>query len=462
MSFVGSRAPDNEAGEYVTGHNPRELVIIQLGDLHFPEFKTVTTEVDSKDRATPGELAAALDLPIPVAIRKAVIAQLNESPGAVLAICGDITSRGDRDGFTEGLAYLATILDDPTLVHRPSEDRIHLVPGNHDVDFKGDSPFVAWDDVARFDVLAELCESAGLGDILTRSHRASTATLSSGGGVSLVSVNTCRGTGATRRELPAGRGDPVLAAALLHVEDPSALAGEIATMNPEVTLQETLDVPLLHPTEIEAISSAWAAADKRLVAVVLAHHGILPQHTPRLNPYTEMANAGQARRALAKLNRPVIYLHGHIHQHVVEVIDFPKSSDALPMHERTVVIAAPELKSGFNKVVVEFDPNGFPLGVRVEEFRISPGEQTVSREPDPVEVAITARPNLSAAQRAVLAYFVEHGAATGAELVALGAAWSPPLDSSEVESFVAAMCWTGILRRSSVAGTVFGRMGFVL
>ncbi|GGD86772.1 hypothetical protein GCM10007269_32070 [Microbacterium murale] len=440
---------------------PHEQIILQLGDLHFCEFQAATTDVDTHDSSTPGQLDATLGYPIPREVHRAIVDQLNASPGAIVAVCGDITSRGDRDGFVGGVRYLAEVLGDSRLVEKIGPDRLHVVPGNHDVNFKGDQPFVSFEDLDRFEVLAQICVHEGLGDVFTRSHRETTVALPDGGGVSVVSVNTCRGVGATRRDLPAGAKDLVLEAALNEL-DGLDLDAAIERHSPGVALEEVLDVPLLHPDELQGIAACWGHLNGTVVPVLLAHHGLLPQHTPRLNPYTEMANAGQARRQLTKLGRSVLYLHGHIHQHVVEIVDFPKANDILPLHDRAVIIAAPELRSGFNKIAIKFDAQGRPLGIRVEKYRISQGEQTISLEPDLIEVSLARRPSLTAAQRNLLAFVVQNSAATGGELVAEGSRFSPPMPADEVESLVETLCWTGVLRRNTVPGTSFADAGYLI
>lgn len=272
-------------GEGVDPFSTSEQVIIQLGDLHYTGFRGATTDVDNHDKSTPGRLESTLGLPIPAAIRRAVVEQLNESPGALVAICGDITTHGNRSDFEDGVGYLASILEDPLLKSRPHDDRVHVVPGNHDVSFKDDQPFKSFEDISRFEVLADICRDAGLGALST-SHRHTTISLPGGiGGLSVVSVNTCRGAGATRRDLPGGSNDALLDAAIAEAGGID-LDAALAKHAPEAVAAEVLDVPLLHPDEIHKIAGHWSTLDPHFVPVLLAHHGLLPQHTPRLNPYT--------------------------------------------------------------------------------------------------------------------------------------------------------------------------------
>lgn len=424
-----------------------EQVIIQIGDLHFPEFKGETTAVDQHDRATPGKLEKQLGLPVPTAIKTALVRELTLNPDALIAICGDITSKGNRDAYLEGLQYLHGVLNDSAVVPAIKEDRIHLVPGNHDVAYKGDAPFVDFEDVSRFESLSAIASAAGFDDILTITSRKTRVTNMSGGALSVLSVNTCRGAGATRKA----------------ANDHGLAGGYVGGDGADSTDQsEVLDVPIFHPYELAAVADAWSNEDPRTLSVLLSHHGPLPQHTPRLNPYTEMVNGGQVRKALANLHRPILYLHGHVHEHVVEVVSTPPLQGVISNRERVIVIAVPQLKDGFNRIRVEFDDTKHAVGLHVETFRLRPGEQTVHREPGSVQIALTEGTASAKLRRFVLSLLAERGFADGAEMITAGAAESPPFSAKEVRSAVESLTWSGIARRTSNNETSFEEAGFHL
>jgi len=432
-----------------------QQVIFQLGDLHYPEFAQEKTAVDTHDDKAPGTLDHYLGLPIPAAIKKALINEMKSNPQALIAICGDITTKGDRANFDAGLSYLAEIINDRSIQPPISPDRIHLVPGNHDVAFKGDAPFSDFDDVSRFNALSASASSAGFETIYTTTHRATKLSNPSGGALSVVSVNTCRGAGATRADA-AERGITVG-----YVGSEADPPGDPGGGSPK-HYEEVLDVPLLHPAELSALTSTWADADSTVLSVLLAHHGLLPQHTPRLNPYTEMVNGGQARKALANLHRPVLYLHGHIHEHVVEIVDTPRIGESSILSDRTVVIAAPELKDGFNRIVVDFSDQGRPLGITVETHRIRHGEQSVSKDPSAARVALTPGMVGDSARRSVLGLLAERRMANGRELVTRGAQEDPPLTDTEVRAAVDSLIWTGTIARVSANEPTFDESGYIL
>ncbi len=132
------------------------------------------------------------------------------------------------------------------------------------------------------------------------------------------------------------------------------------------TLAEQLDAPAFHQDHINALCEAIELSDRRTVPMVLAHHGLLPQATPRLEIYTEMLNSGMLRSRLASLGRPVIYCHGHIHTDPIEVI-----SNADKDGSKVIIVAAPEAVKGFNLLNVFFGKNEHPIGLEIIKYRLN-------------------------------------------------------------------------------------------
>jgi hypothetical protein len=62
------------------------------------------------------------------------------------------------------------------------------------------------------------------------------------------------------------------------------------------------------------------------------------------------------------LDRPVIYLHGHIHQDPIELIQVPDGTVV-------VSVAAPEITSGFNVIEIVYTRTMLPLACRVAKWR---------------------------------------------------------------------------------------------
>lgn len=435
------------------------MTIFQLGDVHYPEFESARTEVDLHDEREPGNVSHSLALPVSQRVRESLVSEMARSENFAVAICGDLTTRANRSAYVSALIYLSDVLKHPKVADAVDLRHVHLVPGNHDVAFKSDQPFVSFDDHSRFSIQETLCREE-LGDVFSTSYRSSTLR-SGANSLTLMSVNTCRGAGASRRTITGMASDELLE--VLIARNPGdSIESLHAELEKRGDLHEILDVPLLHPIELGKIADEASGADPDSIPVVIAHHGLLPQSTPRLNPYTEMANSGQARREFQKIRRPLIYLHGHIHSDVVEVIQLPRSSDgATPAP--LVSISAPELRWGYNKIEISFNSDGSALGLEVFRYRIRPGEQTLSLDQEVSRVNLGTRTASTAGERLIIQEISRLGSFRGSDLLRW-ASGEPVLDMTalEVESFVRALTWQGIVREVGLPGASFERAGFVI
>ena len=82
-----------------------------------------------------------------------------------------------------------------------------------------------------------------------------------------------------------------------------------------------LDTPAFNADTIASVSVDVAEGPPASLPVLVAHHNLLPQRLPRLAPYTELVNSGALRAALIESGRACLYLHGHIHEDPVEVVN---------------------------------------------------------------------------------------------------------------------------------------------
>ena len=106
--------------------------------------------------------------------------------------------------------------------------------------------------------------------------------------------------------------------------------------------------------------------------VLVGHHNLLPQKIPRISPYGEMLNAGFVRSQMLGLDRPIVYLHGHIHQDPVEVVSDPRLPDS-----KLVLISAPEIKDGFNEIVFYISEHDDLVGIRLIPHRAKSEDGTL-------------------------------------------------------------------------------------
>ncbi len=118
----------------------KTVKLLQIGDVHYPEFIRENLNLDSGDRGFPSGVRSQVVTHPSQTVARAVQRLLNQDEKiSFIMICGDITTKGNLEGFRDGLTWLATQLglNDQ---HRWPIDAIHAVPGNHDVDRKVVSP----------------------------------------------------------------------------------------------------------------------------------------------------------------------------------------------------------------------------------------------------------------------------------------------------------------------------------
>ena len=77
---------------------------------------------------------------------------------------------------------------------------------------------------------------------------------------------------------------------------------------------------------------------------------------------------------LSAHSRRVLYLHGHIHDHPIEVVE-----QQYPGHGRLLSISAPLLSDGFNLISIEFGHAGRPMGASVIHHRYEKGGDVRAR-----------------------------------------------------------------------------------
>ena len=93
--------------------------------------------------------------------------------------------------------------------------------------------------------------------------------------------------------------------------------------------------------------------------------------------YTELLNSGSMRECLLSLEKPVLYLHGHIHDNPIEIIQSPRFNNA-----KIISISAPLLipsklykdnKFGYNRIKVIFSQGNVPIGCEIIQHEFSNG-----------------------------------------------------------------------------------------
>jgi hypothetical protein len=210
---------------------------------------------------------------------------------------------------------------------------------------------------------------------------------------------------------------------------------------------ETLDSPGFLQNDIEHVCAELGALDETVMAVVLSHHNILPQALLRVQIYTEVMNAGMIRSRLSRLNRPVLYCHGHIHDNPVELVQQIPLSAA-----RLVCIAAPELSRGFNVLSIDYGHRGHPLGCRLYQYQLQLRDGAVTRTetripfyaPDQLTLRRLGHPRLPI----VLSQLPDHDIRFD-DLIEAVASSGPSLSEAEVSEALLEGLWLGFVELSN-------------
>jgi hypothetical protein len=329
----------------------KHLTLLQIGDIHFPEARMETFS-HSKDKGFPSAIAGMTAMRPLVYVSRALVKELEKKPHALL-FSGDLTSKGSVTGYSECLAHLKGLIN----FKRWEVDSIHVVPGNHDVDRahidpKGEDLF------QKFRAFTNLWEDLGLPILSVDRFRETQIALSKKSSVRVFSVNSSLGCG-EKRFLPSEISD----------EFEKILKEYESKVGPDKAfglLGETLDTPAFAQDNIDAICQTIETLSKDTIPIILSHHNILPQALPRIAMYTETINAGIVRSRLSHLQRPVLYCHGHIHDHPLEIVYEPEYEGS-----KVICISAPKFTAGFNSIRIDFGAQGQPLGCVVVSHRQS-------------------------------------------------------------------------------------------
>lgn len=336
----------------------RYVTILQVGDVHYPDHQK--PHADLKDRKLAPALVEASTASELQASTRALLKAMAEYPEAVLTFAGDLTSKGELEGYEACVKWLAEALrlgPDEDL----QADQLQVVPGNHDVNRELAAVAGRSDILDKFLPLSTTWSDLGLAVLASHSPRP----LPVGDGDPLVityGLNSCIGCG-ERRDLP-----PDLRSAVEEALRASGVDATHAGDALETAIAhhaEVIDAPAFHEEHIETIYTAIEEQPPESVAVLIAHHNLLQQAQPRLDLYTDLLNAGMVRSRLSSLDVPIIYLHGHIHDDPIEIV-----SQAAPDSGQLVCISAPEFRDGFNRIDIAFSSNKVPIGCIVHRYRV--------------------------------------------------------------------------------------------
>jgi 3',5'-cyclic AMP phosphodiesterase CpdA len=327
--------------------------IMQIGDVHFPDAENHTHPVDAKDPRFPKTLERRLaPTPLALVVREAQDRIETAGIGQVVFV-GDLTNRGNLEHFETCIEFIKKSF----LEHRllgTKEDSVRILPGNHDLtrnktfDLDVDKKFSAFNAILRRNNISTIPPDRMVASVIGQSA----------GTVHVLAVNSCVGCGEARY-LPV----PGIAS---HLIEQAQLKSDDALDELLYDDAESIDTPIIDSDVVQQIRKYCSTLAHSSVPVIVGHHNFLPQTRPRTGVHSDLMNGGYFRRALLELDRPLLYLHGHIHDDPIDILGDPSRSAA-----RIVSVSAPLMRDGFNIVRVGFNENGMPLGCAVEKVRMS-------------------------------------------------------------------------------------------
>jgi hypothetical protein len=245
--------------------------LLHVGDVHYPEA-VAERLTDLKDRAFPSHIVESSVLkPLELVMRE-LLSQVELGCDGML-LSGDLTDFGDLKSYKACVEYLRPSIDSM------GPERIHAVPGNHDVD-RSAIPAGGVNMLAKFGSIRNVWEGLGLPVLAVDGARITEITSPTGGRAQVLSVNSSFGCG-EKRYLPEGIADELTELIKKH-------AATLPPIDAFRLVGETLDTPAFQHKDIEQACGGIAATSDNSVPVVLSHHNLLPQALPRIAMYTEI------------------------------------------------------------------------------------------------------------------------------------------------------------------------------
>jgi hypothetical protein len=354
--------------------------ILQIGDIHLPEWTASEIDIDEKDAEFSKEIINDLKHSRLSQVLKGINKTANSGAIDAVFLMGDFTSYGKKEYVEPAMKIMDVLLQDAGSTPRP---QVFVVPGNHDVNREDAQALGTLGKFAHFRETAEKLgwasppvEGACCYELAPRG--------SSGEPLATILVNSSIGSQSLHTLAPAiekciseselGDGQPVeiLSYDVLNGGSEAPDFGSAETSGQSLAEQRYrhLDTPYVSKEAMANVIQASSSASGGSI-LMCAHHNLLPQRVPRISPYAEMLNAGFFRSALLDTNKNYIYLHGHIHDDPIEVIERPSERFGNIRSNAIVTISAPPIWQGYNEVALFHDQSGDIFLVRVTLYRLN-------------------------------------------------------------------------------------------
>lgn len=327
------------------------LQFLLIGDIHYPRNKDESFG-DIKDTLQSTLTRSQLGNTKLMALRKCLMERMNETEYDSILVTGDLSEKGSSSGYVEGVEYLLKSLE--SITGTVLEEVLHVVPGNHDIQ-RLVEPTNVEQAKKKFDIIIDTWTSKRLSVATVDKMRARSYSNKDGCRVDVISLNSCVGCGELRELHPETK--------RIVLDYISKAGSGLSDADKGKLLHETLDTPMFWQEDRAGIATTINNLPNDSLPIILAHHNLLPQTTPR-TPATELLDGGHMRLQLHEPKRSVIYCHGHTHEHSIEAV-----VSELSWPWKTILIGCPELTEGFNEIVVQYSRKKYPIGCIVNRYR---------------------------------------------------------------------------------------------
>lgn len=351
----------------------RTIRLLQVGDLHLPDWPDAETPVDVKDAS----FSARIKRDVSHQPLRAVLRRFNEisTSGLIDAIIcmGDYTSRGQTELITKAVQIIDGLSADGFMERAP---RKLGVPGNHDV---SRTEAVNYGPTGKFIRIEEAFRKFGWEAPPNDDCASYDIGKPNGPKMSVHLLNSSLGSWSTHllpTPLAEALSETSLKEAPINLFGEGDASADIEALDDSASFSDRqeqvyyqLDTPYISDRTLMTLKQR-ATSSSSEVMLIASHHNILPQAIPRISHYAEMLNSGQVRRFFQNIRKTVVYLHGHIHEDPVERISLPTSESDREEFGEIISISAPVIWEGFNEVCFFLDDLGEAFLIRITEYRL--------------------------------------------------------------------------------------------
>jgi predicted MPP superfamily phosphohydrolase len=336
----------------------KNINIIHFSDIHCGTIEKEDPPLEQKTPFYPENLADLVQGPRRFKkISKSLIEQFRNGLNNIILISGDLTTYGKIENYELFLKYLRKRIPSE-FFEKDSNFGVFIVPGNHDID---ENKIDSGDLHPKFMPIINSLKKHGFYPIPCKNATNKKIEKESCS-VLLVLLNSCIGC----REIQYFPRD-----LQPYIQD---YFDKESNRNPKFPLFNRFDTPFISEESIEDISRYISEQDTSL-PIIIAHHNLLPPHNTEISIFSEMLNGGKLRDVLKSFNKPILFLHGHIHEDQVEIIQSPFYPNS-----KIICISAPMLFPnkedklgtifGFNVIQIVFSDEGNILGCEIIFYRL--------------------------------------------------------------------------------------------